>query len=202
MRHLVLVLMLILFAANTAAQEQTLLKSEEGWGGFGAAVIKVTSIKDHSAIMFGGRGGWVINHSLLIGGGLYSIVSKVDAEKGVLPFEEAPLNVDLSYFGLEAEYIIRPADIWHYSGYIFIGAGSTRYVKDTGTTFKSSEQSGESDIVFVTEPSVNAELNITAWFHLDAGLSYRLVTGVNRPGLENNDLSGITGTLTFKFGKF
>lgn len=201
MYHLVVVLILFAFTAVSVAQEQTLLKSDEGGGGFGAAVFKYTSIKDQGAIMFGGRGGWVINHSLLIGGGIYSIVSKVDAQEGVLPLE-GPLNVDLSYFGLETEYIIKPADLWHFTTYIFVGAGSTRYVKDVGSVFKSSEQSGESDIVFVTEPAVNVELNITNWFHVNTGLSYRLVTGVNQPGLESSDFSGITGTLAFKFGKF
>ncbi len=56
--------------------------------------------------------------------------------------------------------------------------------------------------VFVLEPAVNAELNVTTWFRLNAGVSYRFVTGVTQVGLDNGDFSGPTATLTFKFGTF
>jgi hypothetical protein len=75
-------------------------------------------------------------------------------------------------------------------------------VKDVGPVDRSNEQAGETDFLFVLEPAVNAELNVTSWFHLNAGASYRLVSGVSQEKLENSDFSGMTATLTFKFGKF
>lgn len=201
MQLLFLFLIFLFITFTTSAQEETIFSNANKTGGFGAPVLKVTTIKDQTAILFGGRGGWVINHSFIIGGGGYGIVSEVDADAGVLP-EEGPLDIELGYGGLELEYLVNPQSLTHYSAYILLGVGSNNYVKDKGSVFDSNEQTGESDFVFVIEPAINAELNVTTWFRLDAGMSYRYVHDVNQPGLKNSDLSGISGQVTFKFGKF
>jgi len=203
MRQLVFVIMLVAFAVGVAAQEeQTLFKGNfEKTGGFGGPVVKFTAINNQSAVMVGGRGGWIINHSLVLGGGGYGVASEVDAPAGVLPMK-GPLDIEFGYGGFELEYIIHPRSLVHFSLYTLIGGGATNFVKDVGAVTDSNEQAGESDFVFVLEPAVNAELNVTTWFHLNAGVSYRLVTGVKQEGLENRDFSGIAATLTFKFGKF
>jgi len=71
-----------------------------------------------------------------------------------------------------------------------------------GHVTESNEQVGETDFVFVLEPAVCAELNITNWFRLNAGVSYRLVAGIEQVGLSDSDFSGLNATLTFKFGRF
>jgi hypothetical protein len=75
-------------------------------------------------------------------------------------------------------------------------------VIDEGDTEESNEQVGESDFVMVIEPAINAELNVTTWFRLNAGVSYRIVAGVDQVGLDNSDFSGPAASLTFKFGRF
>jgi len=194
--------MLLAFAANIAAQEETLLKSDLKSGGFGGPVVKFTAIYDQSALMIGGRGGWIINHSLVIGGGGYAVVNEVHAPEGALPFEEFPLDIEFSYGGFELEYIIHPKSLVHFSIYMLIGGGAMNYVKDVGPVIESNEQAGETDFVFVLEPAVNAELNVTKWFRLNAGISYRLVTGVEQERLKESDFNGLAATLIFKFGKF
>jgi hypothetical protein len=62
--------------------------------------------------------------------------------------------------------------------------------------------SATADVVVVFEPAVNAELNVTSWFRLNAGVSYRVATGVNQEGLRNRDFSGLAAAVTFKFGGF
>jgi len=202
MRYLMFVIMLFAFAANLAAQEEeTLFKGDFEKGGFGGPVVKFTSIKNQGAIMVGGRGGWIINHSLALGGGGYGVVTEVDAPAGVLPLE-GPLDIEFGYIGFEVEYIIHPKSLLHFSIYTLAGGGATNFVKDVGPVTESNEQAGETDFLFVLEPAVNAELNITTWFRLNAGVSYRLTSGVNQVGLDESDFSGMTATLTFKFGKF
>jgi hypothetical protein len=49
---------------------------------------------------------------------------------------------------------------------------------------------------------VNAEVNITRWFHLNAGVSYRVVSGVGQERLTDSDFSGAAAALHFKFGRF
>ena len=201
MRHLAFVIMLFAFAAGAAAQEQTLIKDDFEKGGFGGPVVKYTSVYGQSAVMFGGRGGWIINHSLVLGGGGYAVATEVDAPAGVLP-EQGPLDIEFGYGGFELEYIIHPKSLGHFSIYTLIGGGDNHYIKDVGPVTKSKQTTGESDFVFVLEPAVNGELNITTWFRLNAGVSYRLVTGVHQEGLQNSDFSNIAAILTFKFGKF
>jgi hypothetical protein len=200
-RHLAFVITLFVFAAGGAAQEQTLIKGNFETGGFGAPVVKVTTIKDQSAVMIGGRGGWIINHSLVLGGGAYGVVNEVDAPEGALP-EQGPLDIEFGYGGFEMEYIVRPESLMHFGTYILIGGGATNYVKDVGPVTESNEQVGETDFLFVLEPAVNGELNVTTWFRLNAGVSYRVVAGVNQVGLKNSDFSGVAASLTLKFGKF
>jgi hypothetical protein len=201
MRYLVFTITLFAFAANVAAQEETLFKGGLETTGFGGPVIKYTSVHNQGAMMVGGRGGWIINHSLVIGGGGYAVVTEVDAPAGVLPLE-GPLDIEFGYGGLELEYIVDPKSLGHFGIYALIGGGAINYVKDVGPVNRSNEQAGETNFVFVLEPAVNAELNVTTWCRLNAGASYRLVTGVSQSGLKNRDLNGVTATLTFKFGNF
>ena len=201
MRFRAFIVMLFAFAVSASAQEKTLFKGDVEMGGFGGPVVKYTTINDQGALMVGGRGGWIINHSLVIGGGGYGVVSEVDAPEGSLP-EEGPLDIEFGYAGFELEFILHPNSLTHFSIYTLIGGGSANYVKDVGAVTESDEQAGESDFVFVLEPAINAELNVTTWFRLNAGVSYRLVSGIEQERLKDRDFSGVAATLTFKFGKF
>lgn len=201
MYRLLFVFMLFAFVVYAAAQEETLFNDSVVTGGFGGPVVKYTSIYNQDAILVGGRGGWIVNHSFVFGGGGYGVASEVDAPEAALP-DEGPLDIEFGYGGFEVEYIIHPRSLGHFSLYALIGGGATNYVKDVGAVMDSNEQTGESDFVFVLEPAANAELNVTTWFHLNAGVSYRLVKGIQQEGLQDSDFSGITASLTFKFGKF
>jgi len=201
MRTLAFVITVFVCVENTAAQEETLFKGDVESSGFGGPVVKFTSVHNQNALMVGGRGGWIINHSFIIGGGGYGVVTEVDAPAGVLPLE-GPLDIEFGYGGLELEYVIDPKSLGHFSIYTLIGGGATNYVKDVGPVSRSNQQTGETGFFFVLEPAVNAELNVTKWFRLNAGVSYRFVTGVSQVGLKDQDFTGLTATLTFKFGSF
>lgn len=201
MRLVTFVVILIAFGANLAAQEQTLLKLEGETGGFGGPVVKFTSINGQAAVLIGGRGGWIFDHSLIVGGGAYAVVNEINAPEGVLPFE-GPLDIEFGYLGFELEYVSRPASLLHYSLYTFIGGAATNFVKDVGPVYKSNEQVGETAFMFLLEPGANAELNVASWFRINAGVSYRLAVGVEQEGLKDGDFRGIAATLTFKFGTF
>jgi len=201
MRYLWVILIQFALIANSAAQEQTLIKDEGEKGGFGAPVVKFTSISGQSAVMVGGRGGWIRNHCWVFGGGGYQIVNEIDAAVGVLP-GEGPLDIEFGYGGFELEYVFHPMSLTHFSLYTLLGAGDIHYVRDVGSVSESNQTTGESDFVFVVEPAVNGELNVISWCRLNCGLSYRLVMDVEQVGLDNSDFSGLTATITLKFGKF
>jgi hypothetical protein len=197
-----LIFIIIFFMiADVTGQEQTQLKDESEKGGFGGPVLKFTNINKQTAIMIGGRGGWILGHSLVLGGGGYAVINEIDAPVNALPLE-GPLDIEFGYIGFELEYIFDPTSIYHFGFYTLIGGGATNFVKDVGSVTSSNEQAGETAFMFVLEPAVNAELNITEWFRLCVGVSYRMTIGVDQERLDNSDFSGVNGNLTFKFGKF
>ena len=207
---------IMIFAGNAFAQEQTLLGDDKIIsGGFGGPVIKVSTLNDKTALMVGGKGGWIINHKFSIGGGGYGQVLNISAPKEAIAEYPYPngtardLNIEFGYGGFIMEYIGGWDKIVHYSVTSLIGAGGISYYDeiyddddDYDDDWDSRHFNLDDDAFFVFEPGINAEMNITKWFRVNAGVSYLLVQGVDLVGLDDSDVGGLTGTLTFKFGKF
>jgi hypothetical protein len=61
---------------------------------------------------------------------------------------------------------------------------------------------GETTAFFVVEPGLEVEVNITRFFKIGIGASYRLVRESDLSTVSDNDLSGFSGGLSLKFGKF
>jgi hypothetical protein len=122
-------MMLLGWPGSVAAQERTLFDGPVETGTFGSAAVKVTSLRDEAAVLVGGRGGLVINHSFLLGAGAYGVVSEFDAPDGVRP-EEGPLDIAFGYGGLELEYRFFPQSVGHFGVSTLVGGGAIHYVKD------------------------------------------------------------------------
>lgn len=206
----ILALSLFMFTSLASAQEQeTLFSSPVEHGGFGGVVSKLTPIRGEMAYMVGGYGGWLIDHRLMLGLGGYGLVTNVrattQAEQAYSPFGE-PLYVEFGYGGLMFEYILAPHKLVHVNAQVLIGAGGVNYREDWYDNMLDDNHArryGRTEALFVAEPAVNVELNLTEWMRLSAGASYRFVNGVDGLiGLENKDLSGASGQLALKFGAF
>ncbi|MBE0642740.1 MAG: hypothetical protein IH600_01540 [Bacteroidetes bacterium] len=208
-------LTITLFSLSASAQEQeTLFASPIEHGGFGAAVAKMTPIRGEMALMVGGYGGWLINHQFMLGGGGYGLVTNVrassEAEAAYSPYDE-PLYLEFGYGGVMLEYIIAPSKLVHINVNALIGGGGITYRDDWLNNWYDDMRGSDTDphhygrteALFVVEPTVNVELNVTEWFRISAGASYRVVTGIDElRGIENKDLSGPSGQLALKFGAF
>ena len=197
MCRIVTVAMLFLLVGEAAAQDQTPRQGSDGGSYFGAPVLKYTAIRDQGAVMFGGRGGWNLTRSLVLGGGAYGTMTEVDAPAGAVPTAPGPLDIKLETFGIDLEYAIRPAAPTHLTVTAFMGGAAAHYVDD-GT----KDQEGETDFMLLLEPSVGLERRVTDWMHLNLAVSYRLVRGVEQAGLTADDLNGASGALAVKLGKF
>jgi len=195
MKRLAIVLLLCFISLPLLAQEETLIGGEMESGGFGGPVVKFGSINGESGIFVGGRGGWIINHTFILGGGGYGLTNDVKA-KVLGPYGQRYLN--FGYGGVELEYIAQSDKLIHLSVMTLIGGGGVGW-KDESIR---SGMNGDTDAFFVIEPAAQMNLNITKYFRLSAGVSYRYVSGVNSPVATNADLSGPAGVLTFRFGKF
>ncbi len=180
------------------SQEKTLVGNGEiSHGGFGAPVIKYTQIHGEPAVLCGGRGGWIIDHTFVLGGGGYGLVNEIESETDPL---NNPAYINLGYGGLELEYIIASDQIIHFSIYSLIGGGGINLAHHFNGDWDDGNHGH--DGFFIFEPAVNIELNIISFFRINAGVSYRLISGINYYEFTNSDIDGFSGTLALKFGKF
>jgi hypothetical protein len=103
------------------------------------------------------------------------------------------------------EFIASSNNLIHYSIGVLIGAGGVDYKRESDSHYNRMHKM---DSFFVLEPSVQAILNITHFFRIAGGISYRYICGLNNISINgedrilttDNDLSGISATLTLKFG--
>ncbi|UCB45342.1 MAG: hypothetical protein JSV25_14180 [Spirochaetota bacterium] len=164
--------------------EQTLISGEIESGGTGGPILKFTGVSDTFCVFLGGRGGWIINHMFMLGGGGYGLVSDVFISGNKL---------HMGYGGFYAEYIINSDALVHFTIGSLIGLGNAHF----------DPEGSDSHSYFVLEPEANVELNVVTFFRVCAGVSYRFTIGASGPaGLNDAALSGLSANLFFKFGHF
>ncbi len=184
-----------------AQQTQTLVGSEVTHGGFGGPVVKFSDIAGDLGVWVGGRGGWIINidpdHAIGLGMGGHGLVTEhrvPDSDYGDSGSDYYAMN---GYGGFEIEYANRSYQLIHLTVSTLVGAGGLM-IRDRN--FDDIDDSPNAYFVF--EPEANAEVNITNFFRIAAGISYRLTSGIGRAGFTDDDFSGLNGVINFKFGKF
>jgi len=202
LKNLFLFVLPVFLVSPVIAEEETLFNGGDvEYGAFSGAVLKSTSISGDSAWLVGGRCGWIVNHSFVIGGGGYGLASDIPASKEAHKiYPGRNLEMELAYGGLEFEYIYRSNKLVHISLYSLIGAGNIGYGDESASN--EDDDLDKKDTVFVIEPAVNGTLNVTKWFRISAGISYRKISDFQLAGVDEADVSGVSGTLTFGFGKF
>lgn len=176
-------------AAPALADEKTLLgdMSDIDHGGFGGPVVKLTQVDGSFAVLTGGRGGWIVDHRFVLGGGGYGLATRHKAKGLAVPGQD----LEMGYGGVIVEAIIASDQLIHFSTEVLIGAGGA-----------TTADGNEDDAFFVAEPGANLMLNITKFFRMGFGASYRFTAGADFGDLGDGDLSGGAAVLTFKFGSF
>jgi hypothetical protein len=217
MKKVVILILALVVALPLLAQEQTLLGDKEFESSiYGGPVVKFTTINGDFGVMVGARGGWIINHALTLGIAGYGLANRVDANS-LGPMGEK--HVDLGYGGLDLEWVFSSDDMIHFSVGTLIGAGGVgfrnRFVDrdwnyldhpwdnfvDPGP-FSYNGTHHNFHAFFVAEPSAYVDLNLTSWFRLSAGASFRYVSGLNSTASTNKDLTGVSGNILLRFGAF
>jgi len=194
------VFFLMTFSAFGEYEEETLFQGEITHGGFGGPVVKFTQIRDELGVLVGGRGGWIINHTLSLGGGAYGLANEI-AGPDTLPYIKPLLN--LGYGGFEIEYLWHSGRLVHSTFSLLIGGGGVGYYEGNDQRDYDRDDHWENwDSFFITEPSFQIELNVTAFLRMDVGASYRFVSGVESYDLTDSDIGGPSLNVTFKFGRF
>jgi hypothetical protein len=177
------------------AGQETLMEGDLRHGGFGGPAVKLTQLDGRFGAFVGGRGGWIINSSFVIGGGGYGLANLKNFEH-LTNTSGDPGRFSMGYGGLELTYVLRPDEAVHFSIGALIGAG--------GVVWNPRGPSGtqEDDAFFIAEPELDVVLNVTRFMRVGLGGSYRFVSGVDLLEIEAGDVSGLAGVVTLKFGSF
>jgi hypothetical protein len=190
-------LLLLIVCPFLFAQEETLMGNGEfSSGGFGGPVVKFTSINKHFGVLVGGQGGWIINHTFVIGGGGYGLVNKIRTNSIFLG-ERQLLN--FGYGGVELHYIHNSDKLIHYTVSLLIGGGGIGYRQPDGWEW---DWDTNTQSFFVMESTVRVMLNVASFFRVGIGGGYRFISGADLDDLKDSEISGPSAEIVFKFGKF
>jgi len=209
MKNFLLAFIFISASYFALSQEQETLfgSGEVTWGGYGAAETKFSTMNNQFALLVGGRGGVIINHSFTLGIGGYGLVTshKISNYKVYDPysFDSIPY-LRVGYGGLHLGLALEPSRLVHITGSVLIGAGGAAYTREYNYNQWDNNdwKTYNSSAFFVLEPNIGVELNLTSFMRLEASASYRYVSGLDLPATANSDIGGPSGTLSIKFGKF
>jgi hypothetical protein len=171
--------------------DETLVTERTSIGLFGGPVVKFSEVNNEFAVLVGGYGGFVFNHTFMIGGGGYGLTNEITT--GVYPY--GPLYLRCGYGGLMLGYVLGSRKVAHLSFHSLIGGGAVSLEPDYFYDWYD-------DAFFVFEPGLDFEFNVTRHFRMGIGGTYRFVQGIDTYGLTDEDVSGASVSLTFKFGSF
>lgn len=185
-----------LFFALTStiyAQSETLLNGDIDHGGFGGLISNFSEVNNSFGVTFGGYGAWLIDHTVAIGGGGLGLTNDIKLDET----PEGDRYIRFGYGGLYFGYLHTSSRLIHFTVETFIGSGEVnlRYSSD-------NEDLLDDDRVFVIDPSVNGELNLTNFMRVTLGIGYRFVNGVNLEDLDDGDFSSPTIRVSVRFGSF
>ncbi len=185
--------------SNNRPQTQTLLSSTIRHGGFGSPVYGVTTMNGQTVFLRGTRGAWIMNlsseHALYLGLAGYRTRDKFEPADW-LHDDIAEPQLRVNYGGFELEYVNSSYRLVHMGLQLLIGSGDVRYDD------RDLEVDTTRDSFFVIQPGANLMLNVTRWFRISGGAYYRYAGNVHLDGTSDSDLSGITGILALRFGRF
>lgn len=200
MKYLFTIALFFLSFGLMHAQEETLLGDGKiTHGGFGGPAVKFAKIKNELGVLAGGYGGWLINHTVMLGAGGFGLSNRIKADAVIQAATPGKTQyIQFGYGGFMMEYIPQNMKLLHPVFQMLIGGGGINYV-----LFDDFDQETiDNDHFFVLEGSAGVELNVVKYMRIDLTAGYRFISGVDMPALENSDFSGGNVSLTLKFGSF
>jgi hypothetical protein len=182
-------------------QMRTLTGPEHTGGGYGAFTAGYSVIQERHAYEFGFRGMWVINHSIAMGFGGTGFANQAMYN----PVSGSDNFLTGGYGGFIIEPIVAPMYPVHLAFPILIGGGGISYVETNWEEFDNFVMA--TDFFMIIQPGAELELNVTRFFRIGLGATYRFPTDFNAtttetPELSPQDLKGFSYSLSFKFGRF
>jgi hypothetical protein len=188
--------------AQQPPQTQGPMTVEREHDGFAIAPeVEVGRIGSTTATMAGAYGGWVIDNTVLIGGGAYFQTNRSASRK-------------MDYGGFVVEWLARTDQAVGFGARALIGGGQatlsdTLSVSVPTPVFRADGRLDHFDVrnqfvpvrlrtdFFVAEPQADVLLNFSRRARLRIGAGYRAIGGARG---RNGQLSGATGSIALVFG--
>lgn len=188
---------------------QTLFGDDIEYGGYGALSMGYTNVGDYNAILLGIQGAWIIGHGVGIGLAGRGFISETTSYNSDNDWS----MLGGGYGGIYIEPIFLGKQPIHFTTPVIVGLGGISYSNSILNDFDYYEEAYEWDNFFVVEPGVEVEMNITRFFRIAAGASYRFTSDVELSYSSPvssvpesvdvlDDLDGFSYKLCFKFGRF
>jgi hypothetical protein len=161
-----------------------------------------TQINDEDAWVVGGRAAWIIDHSFALGVGGFGLMNDIPVDQ--YWEEEEEMSLIVGYGGILLEPIFMARQPVHLTMPVLVAGGAISMAPGSYWTTDQEWAPGayHNDIIFVFEPGLELELNLTRFMRLSGGVSYRLTSEIELPGMDDDILNGYAATFSLKFGKF
>lgn len=190
---------------NDPKEVKSLLSKNNQIEGFGGIDLKITDIVSERTLLVGGYGGVIINRSYFLGIAAYGLATQPSLD-GIVPGPSTEKRLTLygGYGGVVVGGTILGREVVHISLPITFGAGNLDVSDDDffDQGLDDTQFTVENSTFFVIEPAAQLEFNITSYLRVATGVSYRWVTGLELVNVTNDDLTGLTGILSVRIGRF
>jgi hypothetical protein len=194
-------------AQDESGQMKTLSGGGSSSGGYGAFTMGYSVIDDKSAFEFGFRGMWIMNHTFAMGLGGSGFMSQPVYDAG----DDTDNFLTGGYGGLIIEPIVIPLEPVHVAFPILIGGGGISRVKTNWDDWDNWDDYEDyippTQFYMLIQPGAEVELNVTRFFRMCIGASYRIPIELYNttpavPELSPQAVKGFVFGMSFKFGKF
>lgn len=179
-----------LLALPAFAADRAMLDDTDTWKLYTAPEVSFSDINGSTEALLGLGIGTILNNQWTFG--LAAHINPNDLGG------DADVGVEKWKFwnaGGEVGYIFAPASLLHLNASLFVGGGQIK-VEDS---FFGGD---DSDGFLIVEPRLSLCLNLHETWELGIGVGYRWVDGVNFDGLDDDDLSNVTGTVFLRATEF
>jgi hypothetical protein len=187
-------------ARDTADTEEELVSGPVEHGGYGAPEARVSTLFQKPVVFGGAQGGWILNHSIVIGGAGYATARRSPDEIAPVGMEDP--YVAVGYGGVRVAVVLFPKRLVHVSFATLVGGGGAQISEWDGSDSDEDDPPESTDEFFVMEPEAALEVNLWKHTRLAVAGSYRYVSMFRSDFVEAEDLRGPALGLALKFGKF
>ena len=203
MKKFSLVILLLVLLTYSYTQEISTKNTKDSQaritsiGYFGGPFVSATQINNDWGLKIGGKGGALLNNKFAVGATGMGIESNyISHNNNLSDYTNVPMQLGIGAAGIFIEYVFNFRKLVHFSIPLNImGGGIAVKDKNTGIEIESSG-------IFVVEPGLNLELNISRYFISGVNISYRQVIGSSLINFDAKDISGLNIVLIFRFGYY